>query len=270
MNTKSNAKEPVSSGTTVLLALLLVVALTGCVARLTPPGRAFSGYTGFRLFCIVVVVLSIVAGLVSYIVAALVALIARRSRRRALSSGVLDASKSGEHGWVAVLRSRCALVAFPLGFALGLYLLLDLEWSVSVYPRFVVIYAAFWALFLLLLLWGAPLRHKLAILAPLVVTLLTIGTINWNSRKPFLRDLHRIKEGMTAAQVEQIMGDYMTGGGVPSGSPGIRLDGRLTELGATATGTISYRHTNEGWGNSDWGVVTFKDGRVVDVWFDSD
>jgi hypothetical protein len=99
---------------------------------------------------------------------------------------------------------------------------------------------------------------------------LTISTINWNSRKPFLRDLYRIKEGMTAAQVEQTMGDYMTGGGVPAGSPGIRLDGRLIEQGATATGTISYRHTNEGWGNSDWGVVTFEGGRVVDVWFSPD
>jgi hypothetical protein len=162
------------------------------------------------------------------------------------------------------------LVAFPLGFALGLYLMLDLEWSVSVYPRFVVLYTAFWTLLLLLLLGGAPVRHKLAILASLVVALLTIGTINWDTRKPFLRDLYRIREGMTAAQVEQIMGGYMSGGGVPAGSPGIRLDGRLVEPGATATGTISYRHTNEGWGDSDWGVVTFGEGRVVDVWFDSD
>ena len=91
--------------------------------------------------------------------------------------------------------------------------------------------------------------------------------INWNSRKPFLRDLYRIKEGMTAIQVDQIMGDYMTCGGVPSGSPGIRLDGWLVELGATATGTISYRHTNEGWGDSDWGVVTLRQGRVTETEF---
>jgi hypothetical protein len=270
MNAKSNAKGPVSRGTYVLLALLLVVALTGCVAKFTPPGMAFSGYTGFRLFCIVVAVLSIVAGLVSYVIATLIALVARRLRRRSLPPVELGASESDGHGWAAVLRSRCVLVAFPLGFALGLYLMLDLEWSVSVYPRFVVIYAAFWALLLLLFLWGASARHKLLILAPLAVALLTIGTINWNSRKPFLRDLYRIKEGMTAAQVEQTMGDYMTGGGVPAGSPGIRLDGRLIEQGATATGTISYRHTNEGWGNSDWGVVTFEGGRVVDVWFSPD
>jgi hypothetical protein len=59
---------------------------------------------------------------------------------------------------------------------------------------------------------------------------------------------------MTAAQVEQIMGDYMTGGGVPHGSPGTRLDGRLLEQGDLATGTISYRHTNEWWGDSDWRI----------------
>jgi len=33
------------------------------------------------------------------------------------------------------------------------------------------------------------------------------------------------------------------------------------------TGTSTYRHTNEGWGNSDWGVVTFEDGRVVQTEF---
>lgn len=270
MNAKNNVKEPVAGGTYGLLALLFVAVLTGCVAKFAPPGMAFSGYTGFRLFCIVVAVLSIVAGLVSYLLSALIALVVRRRRRRALPPGELDASESDGYGWAAVLRSRGALVAFPLGFALGLYLMLDLEWSVSVYPRFVIIYAAFWVLLLMLVLWGTPASHKLMVLAPLVVALLTVSTVNWNSRKPFLRDLYRIKEGMTAVQVDQLMGDYMTGGGVPSGSPGIRLDGRLVELGATATGTISYRHTNEGWGNSDWGVVTFEDGHVVHVWFDSD
>jgi hypothetical protein len=231
---------------------------------------AFAGLTGFRSFCIVVVVLSTVTGLVSYMLAASIALAAQRLRRRALLPGELRASEGDGHGWAAVLRSRYVLLMLPLGFALCLYLFLDFEWSVSVYTRFAAVYAAFWALVLLLLLWGAPARHKLLILALLAIVLFSVRWVDWNSRKPFLRDLYRIKEGMTAAQVDQIMGDYMTGGGVPPGSPGIRLDGRLVEQGELATGTISYRHTNEWWGNSDWGVVTFEDGRAVDRWFSPD
>lgn len=265
MDAKNHTREPVSTGRNVLLVLLLVIPLTGCVADFAPPGRVFSGYTGFRMFCMVVAALSAVAGLVAYLLAVLVALVARRLRRRALPPGEPDASQSDGHGWRAVLRSRTALVAFPLGFAVGLYLLLDLEWSVSVYLRFAVVYAAFWATVLLLLLWGAPVRQKLTALALLAVALLIIGTINWNSRKPFLRDLYRVKEGMTVAQVDQIMGHYMTGGGVYPGSPGVRLDGKLAEVGPGATGTISYRHTNEGWGNSDWGIVAFENGHVIDV-----
>ena len=162
---------------------------------------------------------------------------------------------------------RYALVAFPLGFALCLYLILDREMSVSVYLGFAAIYVAFWGLVSLLLLWGAPARHKFLVLTLLAVTLLSVRFVDWDSRKPFLKDLFRVKEGMTVSEVEQIMGGYMTGGGVPLGSPGTRLDGRVVASGEPVTGTISYRHTNEGWGNSDWGVVTFESGRVVETRF---
>jgi hypothetical protein len=63
-----------------------------------------------------------------------------------------------------------------------------------------------------LVLWGTP-RATSSRSWRRSQLVLTIRTINWNSRKPFLRDLYRIKEGMTAAQVEQIMGNYTTGGG---------------------------------------------------------
>jgi hypothetical protein len=224
----------------------------------------------FRSFGITLIVLSIVAGLVSLIVAALIALAVQRLRRGDPPSREPDVGESDRRSWTAVLRSRYVLLMFPLGFALGFYVILDLGVSVSVYLGFAALYAAFWALVLLLLLWGSPARHKLLILALSIIVVFSIRFVDWNSRKPFLKDLYRIKEGMTVAQVEQIMGGYMTGGGVPLGSPGTRLDGRLVEQGELVTGTIAYRHTNEGWGNSDWGVVTFEGGRVVDVWFSPD
>jgi hypothetical protein len=35
----------------------------------------------------------------------------------------------------------------------------------------------------------------------------------------------------------------------------------------SAEGRINYRHTTEGWGDSDWGLVTFQAGRVSQVEF---
>jgi amino acid transporter len=224
----------------------------------------------FRSYVIALVVLSIVAGLVSFIVVALIDLAVRKLKRRDRPSREPGLVGNDRRSWTAVLKSRHAIVAFPLGFALGAYLILDLEFSISVYLRFTTIYAAFWALVSLLLLRGSPTRHKLLTVGLLAVALFSLRFIDWNSRKPFLKDFYRIEEGMTAAQVEEIMGDYMTGGGVPLGSPGTRLDGRLVGQGASATGTISYRHTNEGWGDSDWGVVTFENGLVVGTRFSPD
>jgi hypothetical protein len=136
---------------------------------------------------------------------------------------------------------------------------LGLGLAVSIYPRFVAIYAAFWVLVGALLLHGRPTREKVLTLALFVAVLVSVRFIDWNSRKPFLKDLHSIKEGMTPVQVEEIMGHHMQGGGRPLASPETEVD----ERGQIATGTVTYRHTNEGWGDSDWGVVTFEDGRVV-------
>jgi hypothetical protein len=147
--------------------------------------------------------------------------------------------------------------------ALSIFLILDLGLAVSLYLRFVAIYTAFWVLVGALLLYGHPMREKLLILGLLVMVAFSVRFIDWNSRKPFLKDFYRIREGMTPAQVEQIMGGYMIGGGAPLGSPRTELNG----WGEIVAGTVTYRHTNEGWGDSDWGVVTFENGRVVKIKF---
>jgi hypothetical protein len=220
----------------------------------------------FRSYGLTLIGLSVCAGLISFIVAALIASVVQRLRQGAPSSGQPDSGEREVRSWATVLRSRYVLLAFPLGFALGLYLMLDLAVTVSVYPCFTTIYAAFWILVLLMLLKGSPTRHRPVILALLVLVLFSFRFIDWNSRKPFLRDLYSIQKGMTPAQVEQIMGSYMRGGEVPLGSPSTTRN----EEGELVTGTISYRHTDEGWGNSDWGLVTFGNGRVVEVRFSPD
>jgi hypothetical protein len=201
---------------------------------------------------------------------AAVTLVTMAVRKLWRGKGTSVAGERAERSWAALFTSRPILVTFPLGFALTIYLLLDLALTVSVYWWFVGLYATFWVLVMLLLLWGAPARQKLLVLGSLALIVVSMRFVDWNSRKPFLRDLYRIKEGMSAEKVDQIMGDYMTCGAVSPGNPGIRLDGRLAKEGEQATGMISYRHTNEGWGNSDFGEVTFVDGRVVNVHFSPD
>ena len=40
---------------------------------------------------------------------------------------------------------------------------------------------------------------------------------------------------------------------------------RGPQTGISEYGTVSFRHTDEGWGNADIGLVTFEGGNVVKV-----
>ena len=209
------------------------------------------------------IILPGIAGLVVLTGAAVVAVIVKRWKGS--DTQAKDTSIYGHNGgiWARTTKLRYALLAFAFWLALSIFLILDLGLAVSLYLRFVAIYTAFWVLFGALLLYGRPMRQTLLILGLFVMVAFSVRFVDWNSRKPFLKDFYRIREGMTPAQVEQIMGDYMIGGGAPLGSP--KTD--LNERGEIVTGTVTYRHTDEGWGNSDWGVVTFENGRVVQTEF---
>ena len=200
----------------------------------------------------------IIAGLVLLVGAAIVA--------RMPFIRVVLRRQSGNRKKDREARLRYVFLALAFWIALSIFLTLDLGLglAVSIYPKFVAVYAAFWVLVGALLLHGRPTREKGLMLALFLVVVASVRFIDWNSRKPFLKDFYRIKEGMTPAQVEQIMSDYMEGGGRPL-VPG-RKD-VFNERGEVVTGTITYRHTNEGWGDSDWGVVTFENSRVVQIEF---
>ena len=170
--------------------------------------------------------------------------------------------------WMQTARLRYALLAIAIWFALSIYLILDVAFAVSVYWQVVAIYAAFWVLVGALLLVGSPGREKLLILGLLVVALFSIRFVDWNSRKPFLKDLYRVQEGMTIAEVEQIMGDYMGGICYPDHSLGLPARESAAEVEELALPDRAvYRHTSEGWGNSDWGEIWFEKGRVKEVRF---
>jgi hypothetical protein len=128
------------------------------------------------------------------------------------------------------------------------------------------------------------LPNRLTVGAAVLVVgcLLACLLVPWTSRKPFLQRLHTIRPGMTESQVRQIMAGYKEGTGWPA-APGqhIGTAGTLQEVGSgasfrTTTGTngnlalaesLVFRHSDDARFNSDWGVVGFKDGRVVRVEF---
>ncbi|NMO16044.1 hypothetical protein HPC49_01575 [Pyxidicoccus fallax] len=129
---------------------------------------------------------------------------------------------------------------------------------------------------------AAPRKVRVGLLLGFVVGIGAIRAAEWNSRKPFLRDLYSVKPGMTQAEVEAIMGRYLHGTGWPAHP--LSPTGTVVDAASGAThaststprgelalaGSIVYRHTNEGWANSDWGIVRFENGRVSDVSFSPD
>ena len=200
------------------------------------------------------------AGLVLLIGVVVVAVIVTRRRKKsdtpANNSGA-NVVDEDEKAAATKTKLRYALLVIVFLIAFGVFLVLDLFFQVSVYLRFVAAYAAFWTLVGALLLRGSPTRHKLLILGLFVVIVFSVRFVNWTTLKPFLKDFYSIKEGMTPAQVEQIMGSYIIGDGKTE----------INEQGEIVAGSITYRHTNEGWGDSDWGVVTFENSRVVEIEF---
>jgi hypothetical protein len=207
--------------------------------------------------------LPILAGLV--VLAGAAVIVGVEKRWRASAPPVEDAEMNGDtveqQPWWEKLRF--ALLAFAFWLALSILLVLDLAFGVSVYLQFLIIYAAFWLLVGALLLIGRPLREKLLILGLFLALTVSIRFVDWNSRKPFLKDFQQVGEGMTEQEVDQIMDGYMKSysGGPP---PSMReYEPEYDEQGQIVQGWIAYRHTIEGWGDSDWGVITFEDRLVV-------
>jgi hypothetical protein len=198
------------------------------------------------------------AGLLLLFGAVIVLIIAQRRK-----TGAAQEKESAFHDddggtWTREAKVRHGVFAVLAVLALSIFLIFDLLGSASLYWRLVTVYAGFWVLVGVLLLPSRPLGLKLGILAILVLVLFTLRYVDWNSRKPFLRDLYSVKEGMTADQVDGIMHEYMRSLG---------RDVIHDRGGLLVAGTVTYRHTNEGWGDSDWGIITLDSGRVVQVQF---
>lgn len=213
------------------------------------------------------VLLPALAGLAVLACALVVSLLVSRWKRTdaARDDGMLNGTEGAEDSpWE---RARYVVLGMALWIGLSLFLLLDLWSAVSLFAQFVVIYAAFWVLVGLLLLIGRPWKEKVLILGLFVAVLVSVRFVDWNSRKPFLKDLGQIEEGMTVSQVDQIMAAYARG---PEADrpPVLEPTGdNSTATGQPGRSWVTYRHTTEGWGNSDWGVVGFQNGVVFETQF---
>jgi hypothetical protein len=99
-------------------------------------------------------------------------------------------------------------------------------------------------------------RSRVTLIGLALFVTLNVGiwTVDWNSRKPFVRDLYQVQPGMTVTQADAIMSRYMRSPARP---------------GTTAsTFVVGYRHTTAAWGNADIGLITYDaDGYVSDVSF---
>lgn len=149
-------------------------------------------------------------------------------------------------------------------------------WMIWVWDYFVgglpigylVLYWLPWTLVLALFLVRGRTKVKAGILAAFLVWLPILHLVEWSSREPFLRDLHRVQAGMTPQEVEAIMEHYIRGTGWPASG--------LAEGALAATGELRlkgcdvYRHSNRGEFDSDWGIVCFEAGRVANVEFSHD
>jgi hypothetical protein len=129
-------------------------------------------------------------------------------------------------------------------------------------------------------------RVRLAALLAVCAVVAALRFVDWTSRKPFLRDLARVRVGMTESQVKQIMSRYIEGTGMPR-SPveaSTNVHGTLTDAatgaqystGLSASGEMTienalvFRHSHDARFNADWGIVRLSKGRVVGVEFSPD
>jgi hypothetical protein len=146
------------------------------------------------------------------------------------------------------------VAAFILMAAMVLYMLLDLAAAASLNPVISGGFALAALALGLYILDSLPLRQRLVLVGLLVTAVFAVRFIDWDSRKPFLRDFNQIQMGMTTEEVDGLMSDY-----IKSTSPLVAT----SIQGDVQTGAVSYRHTAEGWGDSDIGLITFAGGRVI-------
>lgn len=119
------------------------------------------------------------------------------------------------------------------------------------------------------LVQGRPLtQHKKTAVALASITLffIVVHSVPWPTRDPFFADLHAIRPGMTALEVNRIMARDQRGTGWPANP----LDPSRAGTEFVIKGALVFRPASAGPGDSNWGIVHFAHGRVTSVEFSPD
>ena len=154
-----------------------------------------------------------------------------------------------------------ALVAMCL---IILYYVLERFLPFSVIPFSAGFCGILWVLAACSIARGSGIRvtAKLILLTSGLAMILSVRFLDWNSQKPFIRDLLTVRSGMTRPEVEAIMGRYLR--------PEWEDSTDDSYHGIDPNGLVVYRPSHEAAYNADWGIVRFKNGRVDGVEFSSD
>ena len=117
-----------------------------------------------------------------------------------------------------------------------------------------------------LLARGVRRRWARDVTVGVVATAVAVALLPWHPRKRFVAALHRVQPGMTVAEADAVMADYLPGTGAKWRTPDGSEPGGLSDDGRD--GTLVYRwNDRDAAYDSDWGVVTIAAGRVVRVEF---
>ena len=115
---------------------------------------------------------------------------------------------------------------------------------------------------------GSALLSRRTIVLPAFLLVLSMRYWDFNSRKPFLRSFHALTRGDTKEEVIRHMARFrLSGSG--RGFVFARLRDRYPTLSERVE-FLCFTHTREGWGDSDWGLAYFVDGRLIDTQFSHD
>ena len=150
------------------------------------------------------------------------------------------------------------ITLFILLASMALYLLLDLALAVSLNSIISGGFAVTVLALSLLLLDPWPAKRRLLVAGVLVSAVFAVRYIDWDGRKPFLRDFNQIQLGMTAEEVDEVMADY-----TKLASP----FAKTSLSGAVQMGAITYQHSTENRLDVDLAHITFAGGHVIAATF---
>ncbi len=114
---------------------------------------------------------------------------------------------------------------------------------------------------------GRTRDQRLKVIIGAVFVVFSMRYWDFNSRKPFLRKFNGLEKGDTKEEVLQHMEGYRSGQG--KGFIFARTKRQHPEV-ANSVENMCFTHTREGWGDSDWGLVYFVDGKLWDTQFSHD